>query len=100
MNSQLYHTHGLCRDQRPRSKRHIGCTTGVYLALEDGAISSGSCRRARIVRNHIGCALLVWIRLQHVAYQTKQTIYKVKHGWWAQYLQQQLKSPSIPMELA
>ena len=58
------------------------------------------CRRARIVRNHIGCALLVWVRLQHVAYQTKQTIYQVKHGWWAQYLQQQLKSPSIPMELA
>ena len=63
-------------------------------------LERGQCRRARIVRNHIGCALLVWVRLQHVAYQTKQTIYQVKHGWWAQYLQQQLKSPSIPMELA
>jgi hypothetical protein len=58
------------------------------------------CRLARIVRNHIGCAMLVWVRLKQVAYQTHQTIYQVKHGFFSQYLRQQLKSPSIKMELA
>ena len=58
------------------------------------------CRLARIVRNHIGCALLVWVRLAQVAYQTGQTIYQVKHGLWTDYLRQQLKEPSIPMVLA
>lgn len=58
------------------------------------------CRLARIVRNHIGCAMLVWIRLKQVAHQTKQTIYQVKHGLLSDYLCQQLKSPSIQMVLA
>jgi hypothetical protein len=58
------------------------------------------CRVARLVRNHIGCALFVWIRLEHVAYQTQQTIYQVKHGVLEEYLRQQLKSPAIRMELA
>lgn len=56
------------------------------------------CRLARIVRNHIGCALLVWIRLEQVAYQTGQTIYQVKYGWLADYVRQQLKNPAIRME--
>jgi hypothetical protein len=58
------------------------------------------CRLARIVRNHIGCAILVWIRLKQVAHQTAQTIYQVKHGLLSEYLRQQLKSPSIKMTLA
>lgn len=58
------------------------------------------CRRARIVRNHIGCAILVWIRLKQVAYETQQTIYQVKHGLLDDYLRQQLRSPSIQMRLA
>ena len=58
------------------------------------------CRLARIVRNHIGCAMLVWVRLKQVAYQTDQTIYQVKHSLFSQYLQQQLKSPDIQMKLA
>ena len=40
------------------------------------------CRLARIVRNHIACAFLVWGRLTQVAYQTGQTISQVKHGLW------------------
>ena len=55
------------------------------------------CRLARIVRNHIGCAMLVWVRLKQVAYQTDQTIYQVKHSLFAEYLRQQLKSPDIQM---
>jgi len=58
------------------------------------------CRKARIIRNHIGCAILVWVRLKQVAHETKQTIYQVKHGLLSDYLIQQLKSPSIRMTLA
>jgi hypothetical protein len=58
------------------------------------------CRLPRIVRNHIGCAFLVWVRLAQVAYQTGQTIYQVKYGLLADYLKQQLKAPTIHMVLA
>lgn len=58
------------------------------------------CRRARIIRNHIGCAILVWIRLKQVAHETQRTIYQVKHGLLSDYLCQQLKSPAIRMILA
>lgn len=58
------------------------------------------CRQARIIRNHIGCAILVWIKLKQVAYETQRTIYQVKHGLLSDYLNQQLKSPAIRMTLA
>lgn len=58
------------------------------------------CRRARIVRNHIGCAMLVWVRLKQVAHETGQTIYQVKHGLLSDYLRQQLRSPTVRMALA
>ena len=58
------------------------------------------CRKARIVRNHIGCAILVWVRLKQVATDTQRTIYQVKHDLLSDYLRQQLKSPSIQMHLA
>lgn len=63
-------------------------------------IEQCQCRKARIVRNHIGCAILVWVRLKQVAHETHQTIYQVKHGLLDEYLRQQLKSPSIKMVLA
>lgn len=53
------------------------------------------CRKARIQRNHIGCAMLVWVRLKEIAEQTKQSIYQVKFGQLSDYLIQQLKSPSV-----
>jgi hypothetical protein len=52
------------------------------------------------VRNHIACAILVWVRLKQVANQTKQTVYSIKHGLLSDYLQQQLKSPAIQMTFA
>ena len=58
------------------------------------------CRLPRIVRNHIGCAFLVWVRLAQVAYQTGQTIYQVKYGLLADYLKLQLKAPTIHMAIA
>ena len=63
-------------------------------------LESGQCRKARIVRNHIGCAILVWGRLKQVAYQTQRTIYQVKHGLLDDYLRQQLKAPTIKTCLA
>ena len=63
-------------------------------------IEGCQCRLARIVRNHIGCAMLVWVRLKTIAYQTDRTIYQVKNGLFSQYLTQQLKTPDIHMKLA
>lgn len=58
------------------------------------------CRKSRIQRNHIACALLVWVRLKELAYQSKQTVYQLKHGLLYDYLCQQLKHPSLKMSLA
>lgn len=63
-------------------------------------LEGNQCRKARIVRNHIGCAILVWIRLKQVAVETQRTVYQVKHGLLSDYLRQQLKSPSVLMRLA
>jgi hypothetical protein len=58
------------------------------------------CRKARIQRNHIGCAFLVWVRLKELAAQTGGTVYQLKHGLLDDYLVQQLKNPSLKMVLA
>ena len=58
------------------------------------------CRKARIQRNHIACAILVWIRLADIARETKRTLYQVKHGLLDDFLCQQLKNPSLKMRLA
>jgi len=58
-------------------------------------IEQCQCRSARIQRNHIGCAMLVWVRLKEVAAKTGQSIYRVKFGQLSDYLIQQLKSPSV-----
>jgi len=58
------------------------------------------CRLARIVRNHIACAMLVWVRLKHLAAQSQQTVYQLKRGLLDDYLRRQLKNPSISMALA
>ena len=58
------------------------------------------CRKARIVRNHIACAILVWVRLKQVAWETGQTIYMVKKGLLSDYMRQQLRSPTVSMVLA
>ena len=62
-------------------------------------IESCQCRKARLQRNHIACAMLVWIRLKNLAYQTGQTVYQIKHNLLSNYLIQQLKRPSILMYL-
>jgi len=63
-------------------------------------IEGNQCRKARLIRNHIGCAMLVWVRLKQVALETSKTVYRVKHDLLDDYLRQQLKLPSIQMRLA
>jgi hypothetical protein len=58
------------------------------------------CRKARIQRNHIGCALLVWVRFKELAAEAGRTVYQLKHGLLDDYLIQQLKNPSLKMVLA
>jgi hypothetical protein len=63
-------------------------------------IENCQCRIERIQRNHIGCAVLVWVRLKQLAYQTGQTLYQIKHNLLDEYMVQQLKNPTVQMALA
>ena len=58
------------------------------------------CRKARIQRNHIACAFLVWSRLKELATASGRTVYQLKHGLLDDYLIQQLKQPSLKMAAA
>jgi hypothetical protein len=58
------------------------------------------CRKARIQRNHIACAFLVWARLAQVARKTGETLYRLKHGLLDAYLCSQLRFPTISMAFA
>jgi Transposase DDE domain len=63
-------------------------------------VEACQCRKARIQRNHIACALLVWSRLKTMVYQTGRTVYQIKHGLLSDYLIAQLKHPAVQMTLA
>jgi hypothetical protein len=69
-------------------------------AKQATGLESCHCGKARIQRNHIACVCLVWLRLKELAYQTKRTVYQIKHGQLSDYLIQQLKFPSVKMALA
>ena len=58
------------------------------------------CRKARIQRNHIACAVLVWIRLTSLARKTMTNVYQLKRGMLSDYLRQELRSPSVTMAFA
>jgi hypothetical protein len=60
-------------------------------------VESCQCRKGRIQRNHIACAILVWFRLKTLAYKTGQTSYQIKHSLLSNYLIEQLKRPDIPL---
>ena len=63
-------------------------------------LASCQCRKQRIQRNHLACALLVWCRFKELMYESQQTVYQIKHGQLSEYLRQQLRSPSVAMRLA
>ena len=58
-------------------------------------IESCQCRKARIQRNHINCAMFVWLKLKKIAYSTGKTVYQIKQEFLSHYLIKELKSPSI-----
>jgi hypothetical protein len=58
-------------------------------------IEKCQCRKSRIQRNHIACAVLVWIRLTELARKSMKTIYQVKHEMLSDYLKRELRSPAV-----
>lgn len=59
-------------------------------------IENCQCRKQRIQRNHISCAFLVWAFLKRTANKINKTVYQIKLGLLDDYMQQQLRSPSLP----
>jgi hypothetical protein len=55
------------------------------------------CRKARSQRNHIACAVLVWIRMTAIARKALTNIYSLKKGMLSHYMRQELGSPSVRM---
>lgn len=62
-------------------------------------IDKCQCRKGRIQRNHISCAILVWVRLKHLARKTHQTVYQIKYNLLGNYLTEELCNPSVAMTL-
>jgi hypothetical protein len=60
-------------------------------------IESCQCRQARIQKNHLACALVVWTFLNKVAQTVSQTMYQLKANLLSDYLRQELKYPSLKL---
>jgi IS4 transposase len=60
-------------------------------------IEACQCRQARIQKNHLACALLVWTFLAKVAKTVSQTVYQLKANLLSDYLTQELKYPSLKL---
>jgi hypothetical protein len=58
------------------------------------------CRSQRAQRNHIACAMLVWVRLSHFAHELGSNIYQIKQGLLSDYMRQQLQNPSFSVHPA
>jgi Transposase DDE domain len=63
-------------------------------------IEKCQCRKARMQRNHVACAILVWLRLKAVAKEAACTMYQVKRRWLSEHLRQELRSPALAMAFA
>jgi Transposase DDE domain len=97
-------TNDLTQDSTEATQEACGFRWKIEQLHREGKQVTGlercQCRTARIQRNHIGCALLVWVRLKALAAQTGRTVYQLKHGLLDDYLFQQLRNPSLRMVLA
>jgi hypothetical protein len=58
-------------------------------------VDACQCRKARSQRNHLGCALLVWLSFKRHATQQFASVYALKQGLLDDYIKQQLRSPSL-----
>lgn len=83
--------HGSTRWKIEQFHRQVKQVTGLQRC---------QCRKQRAVRNHIGCAMLVWVCLNRVARQTGKNIYQLKQALLDEYLHQQLLAPDIQITLA
>jgi Transposase DDE domain len=97
-------TNDLTQDSTEATQEACGFRWKIEQLHREGKQVTGlehcQCRTARIQRNHIGCALLVWVRLKELAAYTGRTVYQLKHGLLDEYLIQQLRNPSLRMVLA
>jgi hypothetical protein len=97
-------TNDLSQDSTEATQEACGFRWKIEQLHREGKQVTGlercQCRKARIQRNHIGCAFLVWIRLKELAAKTGRTMYQLKHGLLDEYLIQQLRNPSLKMVLA
>jgi DDE superfamily endonuclease len=97
-------TNDLAQDSTRATQEACGWRWKIEQVHREGKQLTGlercQCRKARIQRNHIGCALLVWVRFKELAAQAGRTVYQLKHGLLDEYLIQQLKNPSLKMALA
>lgn len=55
------------------------------------------CRKQRAQRNHIACAMLVWVRMSEIAQSAQTTIYQIKEQLLSDYMRQQLANPTYRM---
>jgi hypothetical protein len=94
-------TNDLAQDSTQATQQACGFRWKIEQLHREGKQLTGlercQCRKARIQRNHIGCALLVWVRFKELAAQTGRTMYQLKHGLLDDYLIQQLRNPSLRM---
>ena len=97
-------TNDLAQDSTEATQQACGFRWKIEQLHREGKQVTGleacQCRKARIQRNHIGCAFLVWINLKSLTTRTGQTVYQLKHGLLDTYLCQQLRNPSLKMALA
>jgi hypothetical protein len=66
-------------------------------AKQGTGLEACQCRSQRAQRNHIACAMLVWVRLNRFAQDAQTTIYQIKQGLLSHYMRDQLRKPSISM---
>lgn len=97
-------TNDMAQDSTQATQEVCGLRWKIEQFHREGKQTTGlegcQCRLARIQRNHIACAILVWIRLKQVAQETASTIYQLKQGLLDDYMRSQLRSPAIPMQFA
>ena len=97
-------TNDLTQNSTKTTQRACGFRWRIEQLHREGKQLTGwekcQCRKERIQRNHIGCALLVWLRLNKLAIANHITVYQLKNGLLQDYLIQQLENPSLKMILA
>lgn len=63
-------------------------------------IEKCQCRKQRIQRNHIACAIHVWVYLKKIAYNSAKTVYQIKKDLLKNYLINELAKPAVEMSFS